>query len=351
MRAVRYHSYGGHDVLVYEEADRPVAGAGQVVVQVAGTAFNPTDAAIRAGLLQDVLPVTFPHIPNTDVAGVIIEVGEDVTGWSAGDAVVAFLPGIAPGAAAEYVAAPAEVLAAAPRTGELADAAALPLPGLTAWQALFEHAGLKPGQSVLINGAGGAAGGYAVQLAVQTGATVTATASTRSRDRIRSYGADRIVDYTATPVQEAVAGQRFDVVLNLAPTSPEEIPQLVDLVADGGAFVSITTPGLEDTGRRVQTVQAFVRNDAAHLAELVARVDDGDLAIEVAERLPLADLATVHARYAGQLAELVELVARLDEGARGARAIELSERLRADLATVGTSAAPGQQAGKTVLIP
>jgi hypothetical protein len=101
---------------------------------------------------------------------------------------------------------------------------------------------------------------------------------------------------------------------------------------------------------RVRTVQAFVRNDAAQLAELVARVDDGDLAIEVAERLPLAELATVHARYAGQLAELVELVARLDDGARGARAIELSERLRADLPTVGTSA-PGQQAGKTVLIP
>ncbi|GAA1289194.1 hypothetical protein GCM10009609_65500 [Pseudonocardia aurantiaca] len=150
--------------------------------------------------------MAFPHVPNTDVAGVITEVGEGVTGWSVGDAVVAFLPGTAPGAAAEYVAAPAEALAAAPRAGELADAAAMPLPGLTAWQSLFEHAGLKPGQGVLINGAGGAVGGYAVQLAAQAGATVTATASARSRDRIRSYGADRIVDYTATPVQQAVAG-------------------------------------------------------------------------------------------------------------------------------------------------
>src|SRR5215218_7657775 len=119
MKAVRYHSYGDSDVLVYEDADRPVAGAGQVVVQVAGTAFNPTDAAIRAGLLQDVIPVAFPHIPNTDVAGVITEVGEGVTGWSGGDAVVAFLPASAPGGAAEYAAAPAEALAAAPRTGEV----------------------------------------------------------------------------------------------------------------------------------------------------------------------------------------------------------------------------------------
>ena len=169
MKAVRYHSYGDSDVLVYEDADRPAAGAGQVVVKVAGTAVNPVDVAIRAGFLQEVFPVTLPHIPNFDVAGVIAEVGEGVSGWSAGDTVVAFLPMTAPGAAAEYVAAPAEVLAAAPRTVELADAAALPSAGLTAWQALFEHAEVKAGQSVLVNGAGGAVGGYFVQLAAHAG--------------------------------------------------------------------------------------------------------------------------------------------------------------------------------------
>lgn len=294
MKAVRYHSYGDSDVLVYEEADRPVAGPGQVVVQVAGTSFNPVDAAIRAGFLEQVFPVAFPHIPNFDVAGVIAEVGEGVSGWSVGDAVVAFLPMTAPGAAAEYVAAPAEVLAAAPRTVELADAAALPSAGLAAWQALFEHAEVKAGQSVLINGAGGAVGGYAVQFAAQAGATVTATASARSLDRIRSYRADRIVDYTATPLLQAVAGQHFDVVLNLVPTSPEETAQLVGLVADGGAFVSTTTPGPEDAGRGVRTVRVFVRSDATQLAELVARIDAGVLQIEVAERRPLTDLAAVH---------------------------------------------------------
>jgi NADPH:quinone reductase-like Zn-dependent oxidoreductase len=225
--------------------------------------------------------------------------------------VVAFLPMTEPGAAAEYVAAPAEALAAAPRTGELADAAALPSAGLAAWQALFEHAGLKTGQRVLINGAGGAVGGYAVQLAAQAGATVTATASARSIDRIRSYGADRIVDYTATPVLQAVAGQRFDVVLNLAPTSPEETVQLVGLVADGGAFVSTTTPGPEDAGRGVRTVRVFVRSDASQLAELVARVDAGVLEIEVAERRPLADLAAVHDQAAaGRLAGKTVLTPR-----------------------------------------
>jgi NADPH:quinone reductase-like Zn-dependent oxidoreductase len=294
VKAVRYHSYGDSDVLVDEEADRPVAGPGQVVVRVAGTSFNPVDVAIRAGLLQQVFPVAFPHVPNFDVAGVLTEVGEGVSGWSVGDAVVAFLPMTAPGAAAEYVAAPAEALAAAPRTVELADASALPSTGLTAWQSLFEHAGLKTGQSVLINGAGGAVGGYAAQLAKRAGAAVTATASARSLDRVRSYGADRIVDYTVTPVLEAVAGQRFDVVLNLVRTSPEETAQLVGLVADGGAFVSTTTPGPEDAGRGVRTVRVFARSDSVQLAELVARVDAGDLQIEVAERRPLAELAAVH---------------------------------------------------------
>ncbi|HEU5392122.1 MAG TPA: NADP-dependent oxidoreductase [Streptosporangiaceae bacterium] len=293
MKAVRYHSYGDSGVLAYEEAGRPAAGPGQVVLQVAGAAFNPVDAAIRAGFMQQAFPVTFPYIPNFDVSGVVAETGEGVTGWSAGDAVVAFLPMNAGGAAAEFAVAPAEVLAAAPRTAELADAAALPSSGLTAWQALFEHADVQAGQSVLVNGAGGAVGGYAVQLAKQAGATVTATASASSTGRIRSYGADLIVDHTTTPLLEAVAGQRFDVVLNLVRTDAEETAQLTDLVADGGAFVSTTGP-VPDPGRGVRAAQMFVRSDAAQLGELVARVDAGDLAIDVAQRRPLADLAAVH---------------------------------------------------------
>ncbi|GAA0380162.1 NADPH:quinone reductase [Acrocarpospora corrugata] len=294
MKAVRYHSYGDSDVLVYEEADRPVAGAGQVVVQVAGTSLNLLDVAIRAGILRQTVPVTFPHVPNCDMAGVITELGEGVRGWNTGDAVVAILPASAPGAAAEYAAAPAEVLAAAPRTVALADAAALPLAGLTAWQALFEHADLKPGQSILINGAGGGVGGYAIQLAARAGATVTATASPRSLDRVRSNGADRIIDYTATPVLQAVTEQRFDVVLHLVRNSPEETAQLVNLLTDGGTLVSTTTPGPENAGRGIRTAQVFVRNDAAQLAELVARVDAGHLKIQVSDRRPLTDLATVH---------------------------------------------------------
>jgi len=294
MKAVRYHSYGDSDVLVYEEADRPAAGAGQVVLKVAGAAFNPLDVAIRAGFVQQVFPVVFPHTPNFDVAGVVTEVGEGVRGWSTGDAVVAYLPVTAPGAAAEFVAAPADALAAAPRAVELADAAALPSAGLTAWQSLFEHARLQARQSILINGAGGAVGRYAVQLAKQAGAIVTATASARSTGRVRSYGADLVIDYTAAPLPGAVAGQQFDAVLNLVRTGQEETLRLAGLAADGGAFVSTTFPDLDDAGRGVRVVSVFSRSDAAQLAELVRRVDAGDLRIDVAARRPLTELADVH---------------------------------------------------------
>jgi NADPH:quinone reductase-like Zn-dependent oxidoreductase len=293
MKAMRYHAYGDSDVLVYEEADRPAAGPGQVVVQVAGAAFNPVDVAIRAGFMRQVFPVAFPAVPNFDLSGVVAEVGEGVTGWNTGDAVVAFLPMNGPGAAAEFAAVPAGLLAAAPRTVELADAAALPSSGLTAWQALFERGGLTAGQSVLVNGAGGAVGGYAVQLAKQAGATVTATASAGSAERVRAHGADRIVDHAATPLLEAVAGQRFDLVLNLVRTSPEETAALADLVADGGAFVNATGPA-PDPGHGVRAVQMSVRSDAAQLGQLAARVDAGDLVIDVAQRRPLADLPAVH---------------------------------------------------------
>ncbi|SER24731.1 NADP-dependent oxidoreductase [Actinokineospora terrae] len=299
MKAVRYHSYGETDVLVHEEADKPQPGPGEVLVKVAGAAFNPVDGSIRAGFFPQVFPLVLPHTPSYDVSGTVAEVGAGVTGWTEGDAVVAFLPIAGRGAAAEYAIAPAETLAAAPRVGDLADAAALPSVGLTAWQALFEHVGLKPDQTILINGAGGAVGAYATQLAVRAGAVVTATGSSRSVERLRSYGAQRVIDHTETPLHDAVAGERFDVVLNLVwyPT-PDGIARLLDLVVDGGAFANTVPPAPESADRGVRVLQVFARSDAEQLAELVSRVDAGDLAIHVAQRRPLAELRAVHEQAA-----------------------------------------------------
>lgn len=290
MKAVRYHTYGGSDVLVREETDRPVPGVGQVLVRVAATSFNPVDATIRAGYLQQIFPVALPHTPGLDVAGTVAELGEGVTGFEAGDRVVGFLPMTAPGAAAEYVLAPAAVLTVAPAAVPLTDVAALPATGLTAWQAVVEHADVRPGQRILIHGAGGAVGGFAVQLAVQAGATVVGTAGEGNADRVRGYGAE-------VPGRSAhdVSGS-FDAVLNFAPVSPADMTALAGLVRDGGVLVTTTTPGPQDDPRGVRSVSVFVRPDAEQLATLVDRVAAGKLQLHVADRVTLEDLPAVHAR-------------------------------------------------------
>lgn len=295
MRAVRYHRYGDSDVLQYEEAPRPVPGPHQVLVKVAATSFNPVDAGIRGGYLSEVYEIRFPHIPGVDVAGTIAEMGDGIKGWSVGDAVVAFLPLDADGAAAEYTLVSDELLAEAPKSVNLTDAAALPEPALTAWQALFEIAGLTAGQTILINGASGAVGGYAIQLAKQVGAAVTATAKARDAERLLGLGADRIVDYldyTHTPIE--VAGAPFDVVLNLVSTTDGQTEALIGVVADGGFHVGTMVFGPQHPDRGVRTQRVFVRSDAAQLAGLVSRVDAGQLRIEVAQRRPLEQAAAVH---------------------------------------------------------
>jgi NADPH:quinone reductase-like Zn-dependent oxidoreductase len=293
MKAVRFYEYGGPEVLRYEDVDRPRPAAGQVLVRVAATSFNPVDAGIRAGFLQQVFPVKFPHTPGIDVSGTVAELGEDVTGWSVGDAVVGFLPMTEDGASAEYVLAPVEVLTYAPSSIPLADAAALPSASLTAWQALFEQADLKAGQRVLVNGAGGGVGGYAVQLAKQAGAVAIATASSRSKDAVEAFGADQIVDYTQTAVTDAVT-EPIDVVLNLVVVSEQDMVGLTGLVVDGGAILSTTSPAQEDADRNVRAVQVFVRSDAGELARIVGRVDSGELRVDVSDRFTLADIARVH---------------------------------------------------------
>jgi NADPH:quinone reductase-like Zn-dependent oxidoreductase len=313
MKAVRFHEFGEPGVLRLEEVDAPVPGPGQVRLRVAATTFNGVDGNIRAGRMQGPIPVALPHIPGLDVAGTVDALGEGVSGLELGQAVVGFLPMTDDGASAELVVAPAEVLVAAPATVPLADAAALPLVGLTAYQALFDHARLEAGQRVLINGASGAVGGYAVQLASAAGAHVIATADPASGAAVEAAGADQVVDHTSTTVMSAVTGP-VDVVLNLAPVEPDDLADLVTLVRDGGVVVSTTvwmpTPG--DEKRGVRAVDLFVRSDAGQLSELVARVDRGELTVAVAQRVPLAELATVHAAAAngtlhGKVVVLAEL--------------------------------------------
>jgi NADPH:quinone reductase-like Zn-dependent oxidoreductase len=297
MKAVRFHEYGDPGVLRYEDVEPPVPAAGEVRLRVAGSAFNPVDDGIRGGYLRDVFPVNLPHTPGIDISGTIDALGDGVTGLQVGDDVIGFLPMTADGGAAEYVVAPADVLALAPTSIPLTDAAALPMVGLTAYQALFDDAGLTAGQRVLINGAGGAVGGYAIQLAKRAGAHVIATASPRSAERVRSAGADEVIDHTTT---EVTAAEPVDVLLNLARIAPEELAALVAVVRPGGVVLNTvpTIPTPADEQRGVRAVGVFVRNDTEQLARLVELVDRDELRVDVAERVPLDHLPDVHAAAA-----------------------------------------------------
>jgi NADPH:quinone reductase-like Zn-dependent oxidoreductase len=303
MKAVRFHEFGGPEVLRYEDVERPAPGFGEVLLRVAATSFNGIDAGIRGGNMQGPFPVTLPHTPGIDVAGTVEELGDGVDRVAVGDRLIGFLPMVAPGASAEYAIAPAEILVPAPKSIPLADAASLPEVGLTAWQALFDLAELESGRRLLINGAGGAVGGYAIQLAKRAGAYVIATASPRSAGSVRGAGADEVIDHTNTDVLAAVT-EPVDVLLNLAPIGPDQLAALATKVRDGGAVV-ITTVWMEapaDEGRGVRGIQVFVNSDARQLSRLVDLIDEGELRVDVAERVPLSELRSVHEKAeAGEL--------------------------------------------------
>lgn len=298
MAAARIHEYGDASVIRYEQVQLPVPRTGEVLVRVAATSFNPSETALRSGRLRAVLPADLPYTLGWDVSGTVVQLGAGVDALAVGDRVIGRLD--AGGAAAEYVAAPANVLVRAPSAILLTDAAAIPVAALTAWQALFEQAGVAAGDRVLINGAGGGVGTFAVQLAKHAGATVVATASSRSAAAVRGHGADQIIDYTAGSLADALDGP-VDAVVNLAAIAPAVGDQLVALVRPGGAVVSIATPIQAPTGANVTTAHVVARNDTAQLAEIVTLVDAGSLTVDIAESHSLRELPSIHARSeAGQ---------------------------------------------------
>ncbi|WP_079250915.1 zinc-binding dehydrogenase [Streptomyces amritsarensis] len=193
------------------------------------------------------------------------------------------------GAAAEYVRAPAAVLTTAPKSIPLAHTAALPVAGLTAWQAVFEHGKTAPGQRVLVNGVGG----FVTQLAKYAGAEVIATAGPRSTETVLRQGADHVIDYTARPVSTALDGP-VDLLLNLVPLSLQDAAALAPLVRRGGRIVSITTPIEPPLDAGVSAMHMVARNDVADLRALVDLVNADTVSVDISSSRPLSDLANVH---------------------------------------------------------
>ncbi len=294
MKAIRYHEFGSTGVLRHEEVERPVPGPGQVLVKVTATSFNPVDDHIRLGVLAEMIPTPLPITPGLDLAGTVAGLGDGVSGLEVGDPVIAMFPLDAHGGAAEFAVLAADLVTAAPRTVDLADAASLPLTGLAARQAAVELARITAGQTVLVNGAGGAVGSLVVQLAAEAGAKVTAVDGPQHADRLREYGAEKVVGPLDLDAGLATVGGPFDVVVNHVRLAPEDLAKLTPYVADGGIVVSSAGPVPADEERSVRTAGVWVGPDAAHLADLVSRIDDGRLRLHVVDRRPLAELPAVH---------------------------------------------------------
>src|SRR5260370_4839567 len=204
MKAVRIHSYGGPQVLQYEAAPRPKPGKGEVLIRVHAAGVNPIDWKVCAGYMKDFIPHSFPLILGWDVSGVIEEVRPNVSRFKKGDEVYSLPDHTRNGAYAEYIAVRESEVALKPNSLHHARAAAVPLATITAWQALFDTAQLQPGHRILIHGAAGGVGHFAVQLAKWKGAHVIGTASARNQEFLKSLGADETIDYEKTRFEDAV---------------------------------------------------------------------------------------------------------------------------------------------------
>jgi NADPH:quinone reductase-like Zn-dependent oxidoreductase len=292
MKAVRIHNYGGPEVLAYEDAPRPTAGPGEVLIRVHATTVNPFDCAARAGYLAGYFNYTFPLIIGTDVSGVIEEIGEGVTGFSAGDIVYARTGVFRDGANAEYAVAFVTDVAKKPQSLDHIHSAVLPHVTLTAWQGLYELAKLSAGQTVLIHAAAGGVGHMAVQLAKMRGAKVIGTASIHL-DFIKELGVDQAIDYKATAFEDVV--KDVDVVFDLIGGETQQRSWKV--LKAGGILLSTVQAPSEETAVAHGVRQAFIASAppvAQTLTEVAALVDGGKLKPVVSTILPLQEIRKAH---------------------------------------------------------
>lgn len=321
MKAIRQHEFGGPEVLRYENAPVPVLKSGEVRISVRAVGINPPDWYLRDG--YKALPpewqpeVSFPVILGTDVSGVVDAVADDVEGFSVGDEVysmVRFPGGLAGGsrAYAEYVTAPASEVALKPRGIDHVHAAGAPMSLLTAWQFMIELGHVEPnplqpkehqpvpleGKTVLVNGAAGGVGHFAVQIAKLKRARVIAVASGKHEPVLRELGADDFIDYTQTPPEHIV--HDLDLVIDAlgGPTSG----RFLSTLKRGGALFPIYPLGFsgakeaEELGVTVSATQ--VRSNGAQLAEVGCLLNDGTLRVVIDSTFALADARQAHERAA-----------------------------------------------------
>jgi NADPH:quinone reductase-like Zn-dependent oxidoreductase len=291
MKAIRIHQYGGPEVLAQVEMQRPTPGPNEVLIKVHAASVNPFDWKARAGYVKEFFPLTFPVTLGSDASGTVEEVGPGVARFKRGDELYASL-GLGGGGYAEYAIAKEEIVAEKPGTLDYVQAAAVPTGGITAWQALFEVAQLRAGQKVLIHGAAGGVGNFAVQFAKAKGAYVIGTASSKNQAFLGELGVDKAVDYNKTQFEDMVCD--VDVVLDTIGGDTQE--RSFKVLKKGGILVSIVRPPSQELATKYGVRALFygAHPSSSDLTKIANLIDDGKVKPVVGTVLPLADARRAH---------------------------------------------------------
>ena len=292
MKAARIHSFGGPEVITIDEVPRPTPDREELIVRVAAAGVGPWDALIRDR--KSAVNLELPIILGSDLAGVVDSVGPGVTNFAPGDEIYGVTNKDFCGAYAEYAVATAQMIAPKPKSLSLTEAASVPVVAVTAWQMLFDYAKMKAGQAVLIHGAAGNVGAYAVQLAKHAGLTVFATAGPKDLDIVRKLGADNVIDYKTAKFETTVPP--VDAVLDVIGGDTQR--RSFAVLKPGGILVSVVSPP-DNPPQGLRSAFFLVDVTTERLNVLSTLFDTGVLSTNVGTVLPLADVRRAHDMLAG----------------------------------------------------
>jgi NADPH:quinone reductase-like Zn-dependent oxidoreductase len=290
MRAVQIDGYGGIEVTkVRADAPKPAADEGQALIEVRAASLNVIDSSIRQGYLEQMLPLSFPVTLGGDFSGAVVELGQGVTEFKIGDEVYGqasvFLGGS--GTLAEFAAAKAALTGYKPKSTSFPEAAALPLAGVSAIQALIEHMNLKAGQKILIHGGAGGIGTYAIQVAEYLGAYVATTASAKDMNYVKELGADEVIDYRSQVFEDLL--HDYDAVLDTVGSAGDTYARSFKVLKKGGTLVSMLEQPNEELMAQygVNAIAQFTQTTTARLAKLAELVDQGVVKVHIDKTFPL----------------------------------------------------------------
>lgn len=296
MKAMGIQEFGGADRVKVVEVPRPEPGPGEVLMRIEYAGINPVDWKIREGYLKDLMPHRFPLILGWDAAGTVEANGTGASRFRPGDRIFAYCrkPEIQWGAFAEYICLDESVVASVPASLSSAQAAAIPLTALTAWQALFDFAELSRGETVLIHAGAGGVGGMAIQIARDAGATVITTASRKNHAYVKSLGADRVIDYSTDDFTAVLADwypKGIDICFDCA--GHETLAKSYRVVRPQGRLVSIVEPpdAAAAAERKLKAGYVFVTPNGIQLERIARLLADGGMVPPALQELPLEKAA------------------------------------------------------------